>query len=210
MIGSIINKIKKINPPITITIIVFLVFLIIHGYVYLYLNNKLYLNMLSSTNYYYTYCNVPAMQIDESTLKICRKIVKNINKDLFSLRFPEECSEFEPELIIAIKRVESNRNHKAIGDNGKSFGLMQVQYTTAKGLGFDGPKEGLLDPYVNLKYGCMYLSKIVKEKKDLYRGIDAYNRGPVSESRNPYKGNWGDHKYVGKVLEYLKEEKGGN
>ncbi len=83
-------------------------------------------------------------------------------------------------LITAIIAVESMFDPNAIGDNGKSFGLMQVQLETAKDMGFTGKKELLLDPQINIDYGTKYL----KYQKDRYNGyekfmIAAYNSGSV-------------------------------
>lgn len=112
---------------------------------------------------------------------------------------PIECREFDLKLISAIKFVESSGNAKAIGDGGRSYGLMQLQYRTAKELGYKGKPAGLLDPQTNMRYGCMYLSKLYKEKKDLNRALDAYNRGSKTELDRQYKGSWSKHKYVGKI-----------
>ena len=92
------------------------------------------------------------------------------------------------------------------GDGGDSYGLMQVKYTTAKELGYKGRPNGLLDPQTNLKFGCLYLSKMYEQTDDLYRSLDAYSRGPVNESKSPYKGDWSKHPYVGKILKVLNGE----
>jgi soluble lytic murein transglycosylase-like protein len=38
------------------------------------------------------------------------------------------------------------------------FGLMQIKYATARGMGYKGDARGLLDPQVNLTYGVPYLA----------------------------------------------------
>jgi soluble lytic murein transglycosylase-like protein len=38
------------------------------------------------------------------------------------------------------------------------FGLMQIKYATARGMGYKGEARGLLDPQVNLSYGIPYLA----------------------------------------------------
>lgn len=159
-----------------------------------------YLEILSKTNYYKLNCLKPAVETDSDTFNRCKKIDKIINKDNVSFNWPKECDNFDPDLILALKKVESNINPKAIGDGGRSFGLMQIQYTTAKGLGFKGKAKDLLDPYTNMKYGCMYLSKMYeKSDRNVYMALMAYNAGPNALKRK-YKGDWVNHPYVGKIL----------
>jgi len=42
--------------------------------------------------------------------------------------------------------------------HNRCFGLMQIKYATARGLGYAGSPSGLLDPQVNLTYGVSYLA----------------------------------------------------
>ena len=78
-------------------------------------------------------------------------------------------------IVLAIIEKESGFNPKAKGDNGKSFGLMQI-YTKAhpdyKG-GFDIDK--------NLDYGVKLLSNLIK-KHGLTKGVERYN-GSGSQAR---------------------------
>ncbi|MEY9829230.1 soluble lytic murein transglycosylase-like protein [Sinorhizobium fredii] len=53
-----------------------------------------------------------------------------------------------------VKR-ESNYNPHAYSKG--NYGLMQIRYNTARGLGYDGPAEGLFDAETNLKYATRYL-----------------------------------------------------
>jgi soluble lytic murein transglycosylase-like protein len=57
------------------------------------------------------------------------------------------------------------------------FGLMQLKYGTARGLGYKGDARGLLDPKVNLTYGVIYLANAYRladgdeeRATTLYRG----------------------------------------
>ncbi|KQR69009.1 lytic transglycosylase domain-containing protein [Rhizobium sp. Leaf341] len=59
------------------------------------------------------------------------------------------------ELVHRVVRRESTYNPRAY-HNG-NYGLMQIRYNTAKGLGYDGPPEGLFDAETNLKYATQYL-----------------------------------------------------
>jgi soluble lytic murein transglycosylase-like protein len=62
-----------------------------------------------------------------------------------------------PETLIrrSIRR-ESGYNPKA--RNGPYWGLMQIRYDTAQGMGYRGPARGLLDADTNLTYAVAYLA----------------------------------------------------
>jgi len=59
-------------------------------------------------------------------------------------------------LVLETVRRESTFNPKA--RNGPYWGLMQIRYDTAKGIGYRGPASGLLDAETNLLYGVTYLA----------------------------------------------------
>lgn len=58
-------------------------------------------------------------------------------------------------LVHRVVKRESTYNPRAY-HNG-NYGLMQIRYNTAKGLGYEGPPEGLFDAETNLKYATKYL-----------------------------------------------------
>ena len=47
--------------------------------------------------------------------------------------------------------------HRPGARNGPYYGLMQIHPNTARGMGFEGPAERLLDAETNLKYAVRYL-----------------------------------------------------
>ena len=163
--------------------------------------SKSMITLLKDTNYYSVHCLQPAINLDSDTFKLCKSLQKLLpkDKDLRLSFHPSECKEFSKKLIMAIKKVESNMDKDAIS-NKDALGLMQIMYESAKDVGFTGTPEELMDPITNTKYGCLYLAKLYKEKKDMNKALDAYNRGSKAETNNPYLGNWKDHPYVGKIL----------
>ena len=58
-------------------------------------------------------------------------------------------------LVHHVVRRESNYNPMAV--HSGNWGLMQIRYNTAKGMGYDGSPTGLLDAETNLKYAVKYL-----------------------------------------------------
>jgi soluble lytic murein transglycosylase-like protein len=88
-----------------------------------------------------------------------------------------------PESLVRRSIVrESGYNPKA--RNGPYWGLMQIRYDTAKGLGYHGPARGLLDADTNLKYACAYLANAYKvAEHDADRAIRLYASGYYYEAR---------------------------
>jgi hypothetical protein len=58
-------------------------------------------------------------------------------------------------LIHRVVKRESNYNPKAY--HSGNYGLMQIRYRTAKGMGYAGGPSGLYDAETNLKYAVKYL-----------------------------------------------------
>jgi soluble lytic murein transglycosylase-like protein len=58
-------------------------------------------------------------------------------------------------LVHHVVRRESNYNPTAV--HRGNWGLMQIRYNTARGMGYDGSPSGLLDAETNLKYAVKYL-----------------------------------------------------
>lgn len=61
------------------------------------------------------------------------------------------------QLVHRIIHEESRYQPRVIGGGG-AMGLMQIKYTTARGLGYRGSATGLLDPDTNLTWGVRYLA----------------------------------------------------
>lgn len=59
------------------------------------------------------------------------------------------------QFVRRVVRRESTFNPAAY--NNGHWGLMQIKYATARGMGYRGPPRGLLDAETNLKYAVRYL-----------------------------------------------------
>lgn len=84
--------------------------------------------------------------------------------------------------IKAVMMTESSgnpnafRDEPAIGD--ASYGLMQLLYRTAQGLGYAGEAVGLYDPMINLDLGTKLLSQLRRAYGDDFSAVySAYNSG---------------------------------
>lgn len=96
-------------------------------------------------------------------------------------------------LVLAIIGQESNYNAHAIGDNGNSLGLMQIQpqhhQQRMNRLGV----TDLLDPYQNVTVGIDLLAELINENKGAEWAVTAYNAGA---------GTADYHKTIGTRTEY--------
>lgn len=102
-------------------------------------------------------------------------------------------------LVSAIVKTESNYIIKSINpEKTVSYGLMQVQCSTARMLGFKRDCRKLLNPKLNLKYGLLYLA--YQSKRYTYTAdiIAAYNSGTVKKKGKKYI----NQDYVNKVMNF--------
>ena len=114
-----------------------------------------------------------------------------------------------PSLGMAVAKMESNYNHKAVSSKG-AIGVMQIMPLTAKKI-YGIEKHRLFNPVVNIKVGLHFLDHLIQK----YRGrvdiaLSHYNGGSAV-------GVWPDLKiipatrsYVIKVLNYSSELKSYN
>jgi soluble lytic murein transglycosylase-like protein len=54
--------------------------------------------------------------------------------------------------------IAKESGYNAAACNHRFYGLMQITYVTARGMGYRGTPRGLLDPEVNLTYAVPYLA----------------------------------------------------
>ena len=111
-----------------------------------------------------------------------------------------------PNLIRAVIWKESSGRATVIGDDGRSFGLMQVSFVAAEDVGFYNlDKDLLLRPDTNITVGTAYLGYLYYNFGNWVDALSAYNwgMGKVQSARDrgqSYPAVVRD--YVGKVLLY--------
>jgi soluble lytic murein transglycosylase-like protein len=66
-----------------------------------------------------------------------------------------------PESLIH-RSVRRESNYNPAARHGPYWGLMQIRHDTAKGMGYRGPANGLLDAETNLTYAVPYLANAYK------------------------------------------------
>lgn len=87
-------------------------------------------------------------------------------------------------LVLAIIGQESNYNVHAIGDNGNSLGLMQIQPQYHQQRMDRLGVTDLLDPYQNVTVGIDLLAELMSEKKGTEWAATAYNAGTGTADYN--------------------------
>lgn len=103
----------------------------------------------------------------------------------------QECDgrNIAPAIILAMIDRESDYDSNKIGDNGESFGLMQIQprwhYETMEELGCDN----LLDPYQNISVGVKIIADLIEKDSDVYWVLMSYNGGESYANRRIKNGN---------------------
>lgn len=87
--------------------------------------------------------------------------------------------------VDLVQRVIVRESHHRPGArNGPYMGLMQIHPATARGMGYDGPPEGLLDAETNLRYAVKYLRGAwLVSRGDRDAAVGWYARGYYYEAK---------------------------
>lgn len=131
---------------------------------------------------------------------------KNIMKKIYKIEYKEVIYKYsktykiDPLLIFSIIKAESNFNRYAVSSKG-AIGLMQITPSTAEDISKqlrdkNFKKENLLNPEINIKYGCYYFRKM----------LDLFN-GDVNLALMAYNAGYGNvNKWINRKGEYIKLE----
>jgi hypothetical protein len=111
------------------------------------------------------------------------------------LHIINECEKHNiaPAIIIAMIERESYYNANDIGDNGKSFGLMQIQPKWHQARMDRLGCTDLLDPFQNVTVGIDIVAGHIQKNADIYYVLMAYNGGSAYANRRLESGNISDY-----------------
>lgn len=90
----------------------------------------------------------PAVYVEPVATPVRGEIDRLIAKYALLYEVPED-------LVRRVVHRESTFNPRAYSKG--HWGLMQIKHATARGMGYQGPADGLLDADTNLKYAVKYL-----------------------------------------------------
>ena len=102
-----------------------------------------------------------------------------LSKDLqdYTKKICKKYGNVDETLVYALIQQESNFNIKALGDNGRSKGLMQVQEKWHKERMKKLGVSSLMTAKGNIKVGVDILSEKIDKYNDLGKALTAYNAG---------------------------------
>jgi len=130
----------------------------------------------------------------------CHPIIEKAKPYLNYVEDASYLNNIKKSLILAVIKVESGFNHRAVSPKGAQ-GLMQLMPFTAKSLGVTNP----FDPMQNIHGGTRYLSQCIKKLRNIKLALAAYNAGITRVAKlckiPPYRET---QNFVKKVLRYEK------
>ena len=101
--------------------------------------------------------------------------------------------DLDPNLIFATIMIESGGNTYAVRQEPRihdaSYGLGQLLYGTARGIGYRGTPEGLFDPAVNINL----IAKYHKRNFDHYKDLNPQELTVAYNTGSPYKKAYPGH-----------------
>ena len=123
----------------------------------------------------------PTKKSSSTNVKSSTKLYTNIP---LSARFQKyidgKCKSYgiSTNVVMGCIRTESNFQTQIMGDNGKAYGLMQVQKQWHKARMKKVGATNLLDPYDNVAVGIDYLAELYKiYNGNWHKALMAYNGG---------------------------------
>jgi soluble lytic murein transglycosylase-like protein len=107
----------------------------------------------------------------------------------------ELCEEHHiaPAFVFAVIEQESGFNADAIGDDGKSMGLMQIYQKYHQDRMEKLGCGDLMNPYQNVAVGIDYLYELFQMNPDVYWVLMAYNGGIAYSNERMATGNYSDY-----------------
>ncbi|MBF1162323.1 MAG: transglycosylase SLT domain-containing protein [[Eubacterium] sulci] len=131
-----------------------------------------------------------ATAIDHPELynKIEPKVVSNIQIDVrgISNEMIDDIairSGVDPNIVKAIIKEESGGNPNAVGDNGESIGLMQIQPKHYQKRMEELGIVSLFDPQENVILGCAILSDLYDQYGNYEDALSVYNSGNTEDGK---------------------------
>lgn len=129
-----------------------------------------------------------------------------LDKDLQTYIFElSEDIEIDPAIVIAIIEKESNYDASAVGDHGRSLGLMQIQFRWHTARMAELGCDDLLDARQNVCVGIDILADLLEDGESIEWVLMAYNGGHAYADRLASEGRVSE--YAAKVIEMANELK---
>lgn len=159
--------------------------------------------------------DAPVYEIDEIVTTGCVDHNEGKNPGVLYFDVPLEeklqdhifalCDEsgIDPAIVVAIIDRESKFTADAIGDRGRSYGLMQIQPRWHEARMEKLGVTDLLDPYQNVTVGIDILGELVDSGRSIEESLMIYNGGYALANKHKEAGTLSD--YATYVLNYASE-----
>lgn len=111
----------------------------------------------------------------------------NLSPEVQDVIFAEcEKHGISPAVVVAMVERESKCDQYAMGDDGRAFGLMQIQPKWHLKRMIDLSCTDLFDPVQNVTVGINYLAELNNRYGDVSKALVAYNRGSYNGTITSY------------------------
>lgn len=133
-----------------------------------------------------TEIDVPAIKEKKAEYRLYNvPLSDDLQKHIINL-----CAEkqIDPAIIFAMIYRESTYNPNAMGDDGRSYGLMQIQLRYVRERMERLGCTDLLDPYQNVTVGIDLLAEYIARGKGIEWALMAYNGGESYANSNAAQG----------------------
>ena len=146
----------------------------------------------------YTYKVVEKESVTEAVTEPSTAIVEDVAPERihFNVDLPEylqdhifdECERYgvSPAVVVAMIERESNFDTYAIGDDGRSLGLMQIQPKWHIERMVELGCTDLFNPFQNITVGIDYLAELENTYGDTAKALVAYSRGKYNGTITSY------------------------
>ena len=113
--------------------------------------------------------------------------IVNLSTEVQDVIFAEcEKHGISPAIVIALIERESQFDQYAMGDDGRSFGLMQIQPKWHLEKMIQMGYTDLFDPIQNVKVGIAILGELKLQYNDIGLALTAYNSGKANQGLSTY------------------------
>lgn len=138
----------------------------------------------------------PETIVEETTIAVVESSTESSTTLYYNVNLPTEvqdvifaeCEKYNipPSIVIAMIERESQFIPNVVGDNGNSFGLMQIQpYWHSQRMAKLGCTD-LLDPIQNVTVGIDFLGELYTRYGDIGLALTAYNSGSANNGYSGY------------------------
>lgn len=156
---------------------------------------------------------IPGLSQREQTIRAILEVLErqptglaNVTKEELAEVIYEEATRYnhDPKFILALIATESEFYNWAVSEKGAK-GLMQIMPYVAEsladelGIEWSGDRT-LFNPYLNIRIGIHYLSRLMLDFKDVKTALTAYNYGPTYVRSLIERKERIPHHYSSKVL----------